>query len=72
MNKSNDHTVLITVCILIGIVVTVTVAIISNSYNNDQNISRDKYLTEHCKDVAAINTDNGFTSGRQYKCESVN
>jgi hypothetical protein len=68
MNNNNDHTVLIAVCVLLGIVLTISVAIIGSVYNNNQNISRDKYLVEHCQQVSKINTDNGFTTGEQYKC----
>lgn len=69
--SNKDHTVLITICILIGLVVTVTVAIIGSIYNNSQNITRDKFVTEHCKDVSAIDANNGLTTGRKYACGTI-
>lgn len=37
-------------------------------YNNGQNIHRDEYLVQHCRNLKIINTDNGFTTGKQYEC----
>lgn len=68
MNDKKDHTVLIAICVLIGIVLTISVAIIGSVYNNNQNISRDKFYAQHCKEASKINTDNGFTTGNLYEC----
>lgn len=68
MTDKKDHTVLIVICVLLGVVLTISVAIIGSVYNNNQNIERDKYLFAHCQNVGQQNTEDTFTSVTNYKC----
>jgi len=68
MQPKKDHTVLIVVCLLIGVVLTATVAIIGSVYNNDKNVARDQYFADHCSQVTK-NIDNSTDPAKiKYLC----
>ena len=64
--NDNDHTTLITICVLIGVVLTITVAIIGSVYNNNKNIDRDKAVIEHCAKVNTVPA--AWGTGVNYNC----
>lgn len=66
MSQSKDHTVLTTICVLIGVIVTITLAVATNVYNNSQNVSRDKYYADNCKTVTREKT---MESTKVYDCK---
>lgn len=65
--KEKDHTKFITVSVLMGIVVTITVGIFAMVYANDKNLERDKFYAEHCKSVSSKTTSYG-TMDTTYTC----
>lgn len=46
-----DKDIKIGLMILVGIVLTVTVAIVGSIYNNNKNVERDMFYATHCKAV---------------------
>ena len=46
-----DKDIKIGLMILVGIVLTVAVAIVGSIYNNNKNVERDMFYATHCKTV---------------------
>lgn len=50
----------ITVSVLVGIVLTITIGIFALVYSHDGDIERDKYYADHCKQVSK-STDKSYS-----------
>lgn len=68
MNDKKDHTALIVVSTLIGIVLTFTVLLFMAAYNNNKNIQRDEYIADHCKTISG-SAANVMSNNVEYNCE---
>jgi len=68
MDNQKDHTVLITIAVLAGVVLTVTTLILGSVYNHNSNVDRDKYFADHCTHVSSEKHSNGYVKTTKYKC----
>lgn len=69
MSEDKDHTTLIVICVLLGVVLLTSVAIIASVYNNNQNIERDKFIVQHCK-VVSGSASSILDNNIEYNCGS--
>lgn len=72
MNKQQDHTIAVAVTIVIGILITLTIGILSLVYTHESDIKRDEYYAEHCSVVDYKTTSYGDGNITKFNCSSDN
>lgn len=64
----NDHSILITLAILLGTVLTVSIAIVGSIYNHSKDIQRDEFYARHCGTVVKATDTNVNPATIKYRC----